>query len=52
LSVFDNTKIGENERCSYDEIPTCAGMTLGTKRGELRWELWSLCFRGSSMNKH
>jgi len=32
LSVGDNTKIGENERCSYDEIPACAGMTLGTER--------------------
>jgi len=32
LSVGDNTKIGENWRFSYDEIPACAAMTLGTER--------------------
>jgi len=30
VSVGDNSKIGENWRCSYDEIPACAGMTFGT----------------------
>ena len=32
-------------------LPACAAMTLGTER-EVWGELWSLCFCGSSMNKH